>query len=264
MASALAATLQPKGWRVTGTYRTAAPSGVEAVAFDGRASPALHAALAQADAVLSSIPPDDAGDPALRALGAHLGRPGVWTGYLSTTGVYGDRGGAWVDEDTPIAPLSVQAQRRAAAEDGWRSIGAHVFRLPGIYGPGRSALDRLRAGEARRVVKPGLVHSRIHVDDIATALAASIAHGGPAQTWNVTDDAPSPPQDVIVYAAQLLDMPPPPETPYDPAAMAPQARRFFEESRRVSNARLKAALGWRPAYPSYREGLAAILAQETP
>ena len=231
---------------------------------------AVAAALRLSDAVLVTAPPDEHGCPGLAALAPALeaGARPAWIGYLSTTGVYGDRGGGWVTEDTALAPLSEQGRRRVEAEHGWLALGerlglsAAVFRLPGLYGPGRSALDRVRAGTASRGVKPGQVFSRLHIEDLAAALEASIGRPIPGAIYNLCDDEPGPPQDVIAYAAQLLDMPPPPETPYDDAALSPASRRFFAESKRVSNARAKAALGWRPAYPTYREGLNAILAAE--
>lgn len=264
VASALAQRLAPTGWRVTGTYRRTRPEGIDGLAFDGvAASEALQAAARRADAVLASIPPDDEGDPALRLLADALARPGVWLGYLSTTGVYGDKGGGWAFEDDEPAPTSTPPARRVIAEGQWRALGAHVFRLPGIYGPGRSAFDRLRAGDARRVVKPGLVMSRAHVDDIASALALSIAHPAPGRIYNVCDDEPAPPQDVVLHAATLLGVEPPPEVPFAEADLPPAAARFYADSRRVSNARLKTELGWTPRYPSYREGLAAILAAQS-
>lgn len=255
VASAFARLLQPRGWRVSGTYRSAPPEGVTAVRFG---DPALVDAIRAADAILVSAPPTDDGDVMAPLVRDAPARPGAWIGYLSTTGVYGDRGGGWVSEDDAPAPLSGPARLRVAAEAQWTPLGAHIFRLPGIYGPGRSALDRVRDRTARRVVKPGLVHARIHVDDIAAALAASLARPRPGRIYNIADDAPTPPEEVIAYAAALLGVAPPPETPWTPDAVPPNARRFYEESRRVSNARAKAELGWAPLYPSYREGLAAI------
>lgn len=263
VASALARVLGPQGWRVAGTYRDVAPTDIYAIALSAPPSDELRRAARETDAVLVSVPPLATGDVVLPMLASELSRPGVWIGYLSTTGVYGDRAGGVVTEDDAVNPTSEQAQRRVQAENGWRALGAHVFRLPGIYGPGgRSAFDRLRAGDARRIVKPGLVHSRVHVDDIATVLAASLARPNAGRIYNVADDTPSSPQEVVAYAADLLGVPAPPETPYTPDSVPANARRFYEESRRVSNARAKAELGWTPRYPSYREGLAAILAEE--
>jgi nucleoside-diphosphate-sugar epimerase len=257
VARAFASRLQPSGWSVAGTYRSSPPEGVQAIPFGDLAQ---SGAVGAADAILVSAPPTDEGDVMLPLVRSAPVKAGVWIGYLSTTGVYGDRGGAWVTEDDPVQPLSEPARRRVAAEAGWLSLGAHVFRLPGIYGPGRSALDRVREGVARRVVKPGLVHSRIHVADIASALTASLERPHPGRIYNITDDEPTPPEDVILHACALLGAPVPAEVPWSPDAVPPNARRFYEESRRVSNARARAELGWRPQYPTYREGLAAILA----
>lgn len=263
VASALARRLAPEGWTIIGTRRAAAQDAIaRIVVFDGEtAATSLTDLVAAADAVLVSIPPDETGDLAFRVMGDALRRRTGWTGYLSTTGVYGDRGGGWVFEDDPCAPTSPPPTRRVRAEREYLSLPApaHIFRLPGIYGPGRSAFDRLRAGEAKRVVKAGLVLSRAHEDDIAAALALSIAQPHAGRIYNVCDDEPAPPQDVTAYAAQLLGMTPPPAIAFEDAHMSPVSARFYMDSKRVSNARLKAELGWRPMYPSYREGLAAIL-----
>jgi len=224
---------------------------------------ALAAALTDTTAILVTAPPGDHGCPGLSALVPALAVSGAfpdWIGYLSTTGVYGDREGRWVYETSPLAARSIEGARRVRAERDWTEVGrgmgltVQVFRLPGIYGPGRSAFDRLLAGKARRVVKPGQVFSRIHVDDIVSGLAASIARPRAGGIYNLCDDEPAPPQDVIAYAAALLGMEPPPETPFDEA----DPSRFFAENKRVSNARAKAELGWRPAWPTYREGLTAV------
>ncbi|HEY2659987.1 MAG TPA: SDR family oxidoreductase [Caulobacteraceae bacterium] len=273
-ALALARRMQGRGWSVCGTARSAENGarltalGIESVNLADAAT--LDCELRRSQAVLVSAPPGEHGCPALAALEPILERSARldWIGYLSTTGVYGDRGGRWVREDSPIAPQSLQGHRRVEAEAGWLHItcalalNLAIFRLPGIYGPGRSALDRLRDGSARRVVKPGQVFSRIHVQDLASALEASIARARPGAIYNLCDDQPCPPQDVIAYAAALLGVEPPQETPFAEAQVSPASRRFFGESKRVSNALAKAELGWRPAYPSYREGLAAILAAE--
>ncbi len=242
-------------------------AGVRAILFDGAtASAELRAAAAQAEAVLVSIPPDDAGCPAFRALGEALARsPRLgWLGYLSTTGVYGDRGGRWAFEEDAPTPTSARAKRRVRAERDWLDAApaARVFRLPGIYGPGRSQLDRVRAGEARRIVKPGLVMNRIHVADIAAALTASLGSRTALRVFNLADDAPAEPAAVVAEAARLLGAPVPAPTPLEAAGLSGLAAEFYTESKRVSNARAKAALGWRPAYPSYVEGLAAVLAEE--
>jgi nucleoside-diphosphate-sugar epimerase len=268
-AAALARRLMPEGWTVIGTARrrddlaAIAAAGAIAVPFDEAEEAARNVTH-----VLASAPPDMAGDPILRALGPALQQGGLkWLAYLSTTGVYGDHAGGWVDETTPCAPISQEGQRRRQAEDLWLASGlpVHIFRLPGIYGPGRSAFDRLSEGSARRIVKPGQVFSRIHVEDIARALACSIARPNPPRIYNIADDEPAPPQDPIAFAAALAGLPIPPEIPFEQADLSPMAQRFYAESKRVSNARAKAELGWSPTFPSYREGLAAIWAarQET-
>lgn len=240
--------------------------GVEPVPLDDPA--AMTRAARDADAVLITAPPTAEGCPSLPTVPRAIARSGAfpdWIGYLSTTGVYGDRGGGWVFEDSRLAAASLEGARRVGAERDWldvaRGMGLTltIFRLPGIYGPGRSALDRLRAGRARRIVAPGQVFSRIHVDDLAAGLAASIARPRAGGIYNLCDDEPAPNSDVIAYAAQLLGMQPPPEIPLSQADISGPGRRFYAESKRVSNALAKAELGWRPAYPTYREGLRAIL-----
>jgi nucleoside-diphosphate-sugar epimerase len=268
-AAALAARLP--GWRVLGTTRTpgakfgaALGAGVEALGWGDAA--AVEAAIASADGILVSIPPADGGDPALRRYGAALARSRAgWVGYLSTTAVYGDRKGGWVDETDALLPVSERGRWRVAAEAAWLASGlpVHVFRLAGIYGPGRSAFDKLRAGRAHRVVKPGQVFSRIHLDDLAATLAASVARPDPGRVYNVADDEPAPPQDVIAHAARLLGVPVPPEVPFAAAELSPMARSFYAESKRVANRRIKEELGVRLAWPDYRAGLAAILAAES-
>lgn len=268
---ALTRRLAPRGWDVMATYRSdPAPliaAGVEPIALDDPG--ALDAALAQARAVLVTAPPTDHGCPALQILVPALARAGAfpdWIGYLSTTGVYGDREGGWVFEGGRLAAQSPEGARRVSAERDWLEVGrgmgltVTVHRLPGIYGPGRSALDRLRAGTALRYAVPGHVFSRIHVDDLAAALEASIARPRAGGIYNLCDDEPCSNSEVIAYAASLLGMVPPPEEPLDLETLPPQARRFYAETKRVANAHAKAELGWRPAYPTYREGLAAILA----
>jgi len=267
--AALAKRLQPQGWTVSGTSRrpeqraALSAQGIEGI--DPGDSAQLSVAARTADAVLIAAPPSADGCPGWAALnGAHLEQTRPWIGYLSTTGVYGDRGGRWVFETTPVAPLSPEAHRRVAAETAWMGLASacpvSVFRLPGIYGAGRSALDRVRTGEARSVIKPGHVFSRIHVDDLAAGLEASIARPDRAGVYNLCDDEPAPPADVNACAAELLGLSPPPQAPFEPEALSPMARRFWAESKRVSNAKAKAALGWRPSYPTYREGLRAVLA----
>jgi nucleoside-diphosphate-sugar epimerase len=219
--------------------------------------------------VLITAPPTAEGCPGLEAvipaLAAAQGFPD-WIGYLSTTGVYGDFDGRWVFESSPLKAQSVEGARRVGAERDWRQVGRGMgltvttFRLPGIYGPGRSALDRLRAGEGRRIVKPGQVFSRVHLEDIVAGLLASLDRPRAGGIYNLCDDEPAPPQDVMEYAARLLGAPVPPDLPFNELGLSPATRRFYAENKRVSNALAKAELGWRPKYPTYREGLAAILA----
>lgn len=189
-------------------------------------------------------------------------RRAQWVGYLSTTGVYGDRGGRWVFERSALAPQSVEGRRRAAAEAAWSQTGLPlaIFRLPGLYAAGRSAFDRLRDGTARRIAKPGHVFSRLHIDDLAAGLEASLARPRAGAIYNLCDDGPSSSSEVTAHAARLLGLVPPPEIALDAANLSLAAQRFWAENRRVSNALAKAELGWRPAYPTYRDGLAAILA----
>jgi len=259
-AHALGARVLRAGWRVAGTRRR--PTSPDELAFSGAPTAELEALVREAEAVLLSIPPDEAGDPALRAFAdAFAARRHGWVGYLSTTGVYGDLGGRWAFEWTPANPGSDPGRRRALAERQALALPrpACVFRLPGIYGPGRSPLDRVRAGEVRRLDKPGQVFSRIHVEDLAEALALSMERSEPGQIYNICDDEPAPPQDVTAHACALLGLPPGPLEPFDETALSEPAKRFWGESKRVSNARAKAALGWRPRFPTYREGLASLL-----
>ncbi|RVT83391.1 SDR family oxidoreductase [Rhodobacteraceae bacterium CCMM004] len=271
-ARALAARLVPRGWRVIGTTRSAdkaaalSATGVTPLVWPGEA---LDEALAQATHLLTSVAPDGAGDPVLAAAGPAIARaaPALrWAGYLSTTGVYGDHGGGWVDEDTPLAPSTARGRARVAAEAAWQTLHRdhglplHIFRLAGIYGPGRGPFAKVRAGTARRIVKPGQVFSRIHVDDIAQVLAASIARPDPGAVYNLCDDDPAPPEDVIAHAADLLGVPRPPEVAFADADLSPMARSFYAESKRVRNDRIKRDLGVALRYPTYREGLAALLA----
>ena len=234
--------------------------GVDAVLFED--GDGVKAALAPADVARVSIPPDAAGDPALRLYKDALRGVGRLV-YLSTVGVYGDSGGAWVDETSPLKAITPRARARVAAEAAWRGLGPEVdvLRLGGIYGPGRGAFDRLRDGTARRVVKPGQVFNRIHVDDIASAVETVVAAGRPGEIYNVVDGAPAPPEDVIAFAAALIGVEPPPEEPFETARLTAMAASFYEENRRVRNERLR-GLGWAPSFPSYREGLRATLAQE--
>jgi len=249
-ASAVAAGLRSTGWRVVGTGRGGT------LAFADRA--AVRAALAGASHILSSVPPAGADDPVLNAYGADLERFSGWLGYLSSTGVYGDTGGAWVDESAPIG--SARRAARVAAEAAWLARGARAFRLPGIYGPGRSALDRVSAGAAHRIALADQIFSRIHVADIASGVCAAIAAGVPPGAYNLADDAPASQNAVVEEACRLLGAPLPPLVPLAAAGLSPMARGFYAENRRIANGKLKRMAGWRPAYPSYREGLADLLA----
>lgn len=269
-AKALTTLLIPQGWRVIGTTRTAekaevlAATGVEPLIFPGDD---VTEALAQATHLLISAGPDAEGDPVLRAVGDQIAARAAqleWVGYLSTTGVYGDHGGAWVDEDTPLSPSTRRGQWRKEAEAAWLAIPdlpLHIFRLAGIYGPGRGPFAKVRAGTARRIIKPNQVFSRTHVEDIAQVVAASIANPAPGTAYNVCDDDPAPPQDVIEHAAHLLGLPIPPAEDFETAEMTPMARSFYAESKRVRNDRIKETLGVQLKYPTYKEGLAALLQQ---
>ena len=267
-AQALAARLMPQGWRVIGSTRSAdkaarlAAQGVEPLIWPGTT---LAPALARATHLLVSIAPDADGDPVLAAHHGDLAgaRHLEWVGYLSTTGVYGDHKGGWVDESTALTPTTTRGQWRVRAEDQWRGLTGlplHIFRLAGIYGPGRGPFKKLRDGSARLILKPDQFMSRIHVDDIARVLEASITRPAPGTAYNVCDDAPSPPEDVLLHAARLLGLPPPPAVSFEDAEMTPLARSFYAESKRVRNDRIKRELGVTLAFPSYREGLAALLA----
>ena len=274
-AAALGRRLAARGFAVAGTCRTAdkaadlRASGVEAHVFGEAplADPAV--ALAGTTHLLLSVPPAETGDPVLAAHEADIARiaPQLeWMGYLSTTGVYGDKGGGWVDEETPLAPGTRRGRRRLAAEEAWCAFaernGAplHIFRLAGIYGPGRNQLRSVRDGTAKRIVKPGQVFSRIHVEDIASVLEASISHPRPGAAYNVCDNEPAPPQEVVAYAAKLLGRDPPPEIPFEDAELTPMARSFYADSKRVSNRRIREELRVTLQYPTYREGLKALLA----
>jgi dTDP-D-glucose 4,6-dehydratase len=267
-ARTLAGMLDPAEWRVSATSRST--EGLQlirdanAVAYDFESGTDIPDDVTH---VLSSVPPG-AADPVIARYGTSLekrSRQITWAGYLSTTGVYGNHEGAWTDENTPLTPNSERGAKRVAAEalwlDLWREnqMPVHVFRLAGIYGPGRNALMSMREGTAQRVIKPGQIFSRIHVHDIATVLLASIAHPNPGRAYNVADDEPCPPQDVVAHAAELLGMPAPPDVPFEQAKLSPMAMSFYADSKRVSNARAKQELGWELAYPTYREGLRALL-----
>ncbi|WP_232822952.1 SDR family oxidoreductase [Oceanibium sediminis] len=267
-ARTLARRLIAQGWRVTGTTRSADKQA--AIEADG-VTPLLWPgtdiaqALEEATHILSSVPAKRDGDPAHDVLDRPLPRA-EWVGLLSTTGVYGDHGGDWVDEDTPLVHSTHRGGLRADQDAAWMALAArhgwalHRFRLAGIYGPGRSALDKIRDGSARRIVKPGQVFSRIHVEDIATVLEASIARPNPGAAYNLADDMPGPPQDVIAFAAELLGAEVPPDIPFETADLSPMARSFYADNKRVRNDRIKTELGVTLRYPDYRTGLRAILA----
>lgn len=267
-ARALARLLLAEGWTVIGTTRSAEKAraleaeGVEPVIWPGNPLP-----LGRATHLLTSVGPGEDGDPVLNEAADSLraARHLEWVGYLSTTAVYGDHGGGWVDEATPPSPSTRRGELRVAAETGWQALGLplHIFRLAGIYGPGRGPFEKVRTGKSRRIIKEGQVFSRIHVDDIAQVLAASISRPNPGRVYNVCDDDPAPPQDVIGHAARLLGLPEPPAVPFELADLSPMARSFYAESKRVRNDRIKDELGVRLLYPTYREGLAALLRAET-
>ena len=266
--AAVAALAMPAGMAVSATTRQPhkpAPTGVRMIPFD-EAGPAI----ASATHVLVTAPPGGSGDPVLAAYAEALRTaPLAWIGYLSTTGVYGDRGGGWVDEDTDPAPTAGRSRRRLEAELAWREV-AHgrsldLFRVAGIYGPGRSALDEVRSGHARRVIRPGHAFGRIHRGDIAAAVMAAIERpGAGTRVFNLSDDEPAESAAVIEEAARLLGVPPPPAVPFEQAAagMSDMARSFWADDRRVASRRTQEVLGIRWRYPTYREGLAGILAEE--
>lgn len=267
-ARALTGLLLPLGWRVIGTTRSAenahrvSQSGALPLVWPGAD---VREALARADAVLVSAAPDANGDPVLADLADDItarAKQFSWVGYLSTTGVYGDHGGAWVDEQTPLTPSTARGRARVEAEAAWQAIPdlpLHIFRLAGIYGPGRGPFAKVRAGTARRIIKKDQIFSRIHVEDIAQVLEASLRNPKPGAVYNLCDDDPAPPQDVIGYAARLLNLPEPPAEDFDTAEMTPMARSFYAESKKVRNDRIKDELGVSLKFPDYRSGLQAML-----
>ena len=273
-ARALTRLLLSEGWTITGTTRT--EQKAEALRSEGvlpvvwpDADMSGH--LAKATHVLISAGPSELGDPVLNALRDEIARVAKtlkWVGYLSTTGVYGDHRGGWVDEATPLAPSTKRGQLRVDAEAEWQKLAfetgvpLHIFRLAGIYGPGRGPFSKVRNGTARRIVKENQVFSRIHVDDIAQVLQASIQQPHAGAVYNLCDDYAAPPQEVIGYAAELLGLPLPEAEPFETAEMSPMARSFYAESKRVRNDRIKNELGVALLYPDYRSGLAALLAAE--
>jgi nucleoside-diphosphate-sugar epimerase len=259
--------------RIAGTVRSPEKAeeisamGIDAYRFDATGhDPRILHDLAEAEVLLISIPPGEI-DPVLdRFAEVVAAAPRLrWVGYLSTVGVYGNANGGWVDEDTPPNPATLRSRQRIVAERQWLDLGERtaiavkVFRLAGIYGPGRNAHVKVADGTARRIVKPDQVFNRIHTADIAQVLMASIDHPGQNAIYNVADDEPGPPHDVIAYAAELLGREPPPEVPFDEAEMTPMARSFYADNKRVRNTRLKTDLGVRLRYPTYREGLRALL-----
>jgi nucleoside-diphosphate-sugar epimerase len=271
-ARALARRLAERGWAVSATSRSA--SGAEAIeargyrglVFDGSA-PLPQQAFDGVTHVVNSAPPGDDGDPVLRQHAtdfAARAKQFQWVAYLSTTGVYGDHAGGLVTEDTPLTPNTERGHKRLMAENQWlelwrvHGLPVMIFRLAGIYGPGRNQLLSLRDGTAKRVIKPGQIFSRIHVEDIANTLDASIAHPHPGRAYNVCDDEACPPQDVVEYGARLLGLPVPPDVPFEEATLSPMAKSFYADSKRVSNDRIVNELGVRLSYPTYREGLAAL------
>lgn len=266
-ARALARRLLPKGWRIIGTTRSPenadalAATGVEPLVWPGDPLP-----ISDVSHVLTSVSPGPNGDPVVAAHKQELSRAShlKWVGYLSTTGVYGDHNGAWVDEETPLTPSTERGIARVRAESEWAELGLplHIFRLAGIYGPGRGPFSKVRSGNARRIIKHGQVFSRTHVEDIAQIVEASINRPDPGRAYNVCDDDPAPPQDVIAYAAELLGLPVPQAIAFEDADLSPMARSFYAESKRVRNDRIKTELGVDLIYPDYRAGLDALLKLE--
>jgi hypothetical protein len=256
-ATRLAAGLRVQGWQVTGTRRI---SSGETIAFDDRH--AVLCALDSATHILSSVPPlSEGGDPVLAAYGDIITSSGAgWSGYLSSTGVYGDTKGAWVDESATVDKGRLTA--RTEADLAWQALrdDVRVFRLPGIYGPGRSALDRVREGKAHRINLTEQIFSRVHVDDIVSAIIASF--GGPAGVFNIADDHPTSQNAVIEHACDILDARWPPLQSLNEAQLSPMARGFYAQNRRISNRKAKRLQGWTPAYPTYKQGLAAISVME--
>lgn len=268
-ARTFAARLNKQEWKISATSRDAEGiAEIEAQGFQGLPFDSTLEIAPDVTHLLISAPPNEHGDPVLRLFQTQLQRllkQLKWVGYLSTTGVYGDRGGDWVGEESPLEPTTVRGQRRLEAERNWLRLHSefglplHLFRLAGIYGPGRNTLLNLRDGSAKRIIKPGQIFSRIHVEDIAGVLAASIAIPNPGRAYNVCDDEPCPPQEVVEFAADLLGLPLPPEIPFEEAELSPMAKSFYADSKRVSNRRIKAELGYKLLHPNYREGLRALL-----
>ncbi len=276
-ARALTRLLTPRGWDVFGTTRkpdkkaALLDDGVTPLLWPGEDETAVQAALDRASYILISAGPTSEGDPVLARWQDQIAETAShveWIGYLSTTGVYGDHRGGWVDESTALTPSTKRGQLRVEAEAQWQNLASevglplHIFRLAGIYGPGRGPFAKVRNGTARRILKPDQVFSRIHVDDIAQVLWASMQRHHPGAVYNLCDDDPAPPEDVIAYAAKLLNQPIPPAEDYATAEMTPMARSFYAESKRVRNDRIKNELGVHLKYPTYQDGLLALLAEE--
>ena len=268
-ARAFAARLDKRVWKISATSRNAEGiAEIDAQGFHGLPFDSTLQITRDVTHLLISAPPDEHGDPVLRLFQEQLQKLSKqlkWVGYLSTTGVYGDRGGDWVDEDSPLEPNTTRGQRRLEADRSWLrlhkefGVPVHLLRLAGTYGLGRNQLLNVRDGSAKRIIKPGQIFSRIHVEDIAGVLAASIAKPNPGRAYNVCDDEPCPPQEVVEYAANLLSLPLPPEIPFEDAKLSPMAKSFYADSKRVSGKRIKTELGYRLIYPNYRDGLRALL-----
>ena len=276
-ANAVCETLKLSDWSVVGTTTDEskadllAESGVKPIVFDSNhplCNP--YEALENVTHILLSIPPDDRGDIVYMLHDEDIARMKnlEWIGYLSTTGVYGNRDGTWVDETSMPAPTSRRGSLRYKAEQQWLSvvkefdIPLHIFRLSGIYGPGRSALDSVRAGQSRRIDKPGHAFNRIHIDDIVQTLVASINKPNPGAIYNLADDNPAPSHEVIAYACTLLGVDVPELTPFEDADLAPMVRSFYKDNKRIRNALIKSELGVQLFHPDYKSGLSACFEAE--
>jgi len=256
------------GWRVSGTCREAEKvaqlrkDGINAFVFDGETSPdSISDVLQGATHILSTVAPAATGDPVLACYSETLKAISpIWVGYVSTSSVYGNHNGRWVDEATPIAPTDNRGARRVEMEQAWSSLGLphHIFRIVGIYGPGRNSLESLKKGTVRSINKKGHVFCRIHRDDIVAALAASATRPTPYEVYNIGDDEPAPPQDVVTYAAGLMGISPPPVLKYEDAELTPMLKSFYGNNRRVSNTKMKELLGVTLQHPTYREGLTSL------
>lgn len=272
-ARALIPHFKTQGYRVAATTRTEEKAkslrnmGIEAILYSGTVSRRLAEFLGRTDIILSSIPPNTKGDPFLNGLKTPLSKiakRAAWVGYLSATSVYGDRKGQWAYEDEILRPLTQRGKNRMRAELQWleTELPVHVFRLAGIYGPNRSSFSRLRQGKARAVIKPGHIVNRIHVEDISSAVLKSIKNPNPVRIYNLADGHPAPPQDVINFAADLIDVARPPELDHNDANISDMARSFYVETKRINSDRAKIELGWTPKYENYRQGLMATLRAE--